>query len=218
MYLQKLINRRNNGEVKVITGSRRCGKSWLLSKIYTNWLISQGVDKENIILITFDTDDLEETRDLTDKDNLKAYLREKITSDSEEYYVFLDEIQEVDGFEKIVNGLNKKDNVDVYVTGSNQATSTPFSVAGATKCEFTRCRSRSFAAIGASQSMLFGKNTTLLAVCLDSCDTKPQSRKPPTSNDFGPKHISPMWWNAKRLKTDKHWKPWSTRSVPPLDR
>lgn len=77
MYLQKLINRRNNGEVKVITGSRRCGKSWLLSKIYTNWLISQGVDKENIILITFDTDDLEETRDLTDKDNLKAYLREK---------------------------------------------------------------------------------------------------------------------------------------------
>lgn len=119
MYLQKLINRRNNGEVKVITGSRRCGKSWLLSKIYTDWLISQGVDKENIILITFDTDDLEETRDLTDKDNLKAYLREKITSDSEEYYVFLDEIQEVDGFEKIVNGLNKKDNVDVYVTGSN---------------------------------------------------------------------------------------------------
>ena len=119
MYLQKLINRRNNGEVKVITGSRRCGKSWLLSKIYTNWLLSQGVDKENIILITFDTDDLEETRDLTDKDNLKAYLREKITSDSEEFYVFLDEIQEVDGFEKIVNGLNKKDNVDVYVTGSN---------------------------------------------------------------------------------------------------
>ena len=53
------------------------------------------------------------------KGNLKAYLREKITSDSEEYYVFLDEIQEVDGFEKIVNGLNKKDNVDVYVTGSN---------------------------------------------------------------------------------------------------
>lgn len=119
MYLQKLINRRNNGEVKVITGSRRCGKSWLLSKIYTDWLISQGVDKENIILITFDTDDLEETRDLTDKDSLKAYLREKITSDSEDYYVFLDEIQEVDGFEKIVNGLNKKDNVDVYVTGSN---------------------------------------------------------------------------------------------------
>ena len=48
MYLQKLINRRNNGEVKVITGSRRCGKSWLLSKIYTNWLLSQGIDKENI--------------------------------------------------------------------------------------------------------------------------------------------------------------------------
>ena len=75
MYLQKLINRRNNGEVKVITGSRRCGKSWLLSKIYTNWLLSQGVDKENIILITFDTDDLEETRDLTEAISRRIFAK-----------------------------------------------------------------------------------------------------------------------------------------------
>lgn len=102
-----------------MTGSRRCGKSWLLSKIYADWLIAQGVPQQNIILVTFDTDDLEETLDLTDPVNLKSYLREKIVSDSEPYYVFLDEIQEVEGFEKIVNGLNKRDNVDVYITGSN---------------------------------------------------------------------------------------------------
>lgn len=118
-YLKKLINRRDNGEIKVITGSRRCGKSWLLSKIYADWLIVQGVPQQNIILVTFDTDDLEETLDLTDPVNLKSYLREKIVSDTEPYYVFLDEIQEVEGFEKIVNGLNKRDNVDVYITGSN---------------------------------------------------------------------------------------------------
>ncbi|MDO4511792.1 MAG: ATP-binding protein [Bacteroidales bacterium] len=118
-YLQKLINRRGNGEVKVITGPRRCGKSWLLSRIYTDWLVEQGVKKDNIILITFDADDLDNTLDLTKPENLKAYLRERLASDEEEYYVFLDEIQEVDGFERIVNGLNKKDNVDVYITGSN---------------------------------------------------------------------------------------------------
>lgn len=119
IYLQMLINRRNNGEVKIITGSRRCGKSWLLSKVYNDWLIEQGVPQSNIILITFDTDDIDDDEELTNPKELKAYLRQRITSDTEEYYVFLDEIQEVEGFEKIVNGLNKKDNVDVYITGSN---------------------------------------------------------------------------------------------------
>lgn len=119
IYLEKLIDRRNNGEVKVITGSRRCGKSWLLSRIYTDWLIGHGVPKQNIILVTFDTDDLEDTEDLTDPKNLKTYLRERITNEEEQYYVFLDEVQEVEGFERIVNGLNKRENVDVYITGSN---------------------------------------------------------------------------------------------------
>ncbi|MCQ2289247.1 MAG: ATP-binding protein [Muribaculaceae bacterium] len=118
-FLQKLIDRRNNGEIKIVTGSRRCGKSWLLSKIYYDWLVANGVEKDNIISITFDTDDIDDTLNLSSPAELKAYLRSRIVHDSEEYYVFLDEIQEVSGFEKIVNGLNKKDNVDVYVTGSN---------------------------------------------------------------------------------------------------
>lgn len=118
-YLQKLIDRRDNGEIKVITGSRRCGKSWLLSRIYKDWLIEQGIPQKNIILITFDSDELESTNDISNPVILKAYLKEHLTSDDEQYYVFLDEVQEVEGFEKIVNGLNNKDNVDVYVTGSN---------------------------------------------------------------------------------------------------
>lgn len=119
VYLQKLIDRRNNGEVKIITGSRRCGKSWLLSRLYNNWLKTQGVNSRNIIMLSFDMDDENNDPTLLDPSELKKYLYNKIINDEEEYYVFLDEIQEVDNFERIVNGLNSHDNVDVYITGSN---------------------------------------------------------------------------------------------------
>lgn len=118
-YLQKLINRMHNGEVKIITGSRRCGKSWLLKKVFKSYLISQGIKEENIIIISFDIEDEESNEDMSDRETLKKYLYSKIKSENEQYYVFLDEIQEVDDFEKIVNGLAAKDNVDVYITGSN---------------------------------------------------------------------------------------------------
>lgn len=119
IYLQKLINRRDNGEVKIITGTRRCGKSWLLKKVYYNYLIAQGVAEKNIICVSFDTDEDLFGEDITDPIVLKRHLYSRITSDSENYYVFLDEIQMVDGFERIVNGLNAHDNIDVYITGSN---------------------------------------------------------------------------------------------------
>src|SRR5574344_508779 len=119
IYLQKLIDRRDNGEIKIITGSRRCGKSWLLKKIYYDYLLANGVSKKNIICVSFDTDDEKSKDDLTDSKILKDYLYSKIISDEENYYVFLDEIQLLKDFERIVNGLNSKDNVDVYVTGSN---------------------------------------------------------------------------------------------------
>ena len=114
VYLQKLINRRDNGEVKIITGTRRCGKSWLLKKVYHDYLVSQGVPKENIISVSFDVDEDITGEDLTDPMVLKRYLYSKITSEDESYYIFLDEIQMVEGFERIVNGLNAHDNVDVY--------------------------------------------------------------------------------------------------------
>ncbi len=119
VYLQKLINRRDNGEVKIITGTRRCGKSWLLKKVYYDYLVSQGVKESDIITISFDIDEDIDGQDLTDPMTLKKYLYSRITDDNENYYVFLDEIQMVEGFERIVNGLNAHDNVDVYITGSN---------------------------------------------------------------------------------------------------
>lgn len=118
-YLQQLINRMDNGEVKIVTGSRRSGKSWLLNRIFKDYLLSKGVPEENIIIVSFDMDDEEEYGDLTERQALKSYLYSRITSGDTPYYVILDEVQEVDGFEKIVNGLNAKDNIDVYITGSN---------------------------------------------------------------------------------------------------
>lgn len=117
-YLRQLIDRKDNGEVKIITGPRRSGKSWLLNRIYRDWLLQAGISEDQIIIVSFDTDE-EENGDLTERQALKSYLYSRITSDNTPYYIILDEVQEVDGFEKIVNGLNARDNVDVYITGSN---------------------------------------------------------------------------------------------------
>ena len=117
-YLQKLVDRQDNGEVKIITGTRRCGKSWLLKKIYHAYLVEQGVPEDHIIEVSFDIDETTDGKELTDPVVLKQFLYERIT-DNGSYYVFLDEIQMVEGFERIVNGLNAQDNVDVYITGSN---------------------------------------------------------------------------------------------------
>lgn len=119
VYLQQLIDSRLNGFAKIVTGPRRCGKSWLLTRIYKDYLIADGVPEEDIIVVSFDLDDENNQSELADREKLKAYLYSRITDPKRIYYVMLDEIQEVDGFEKIVNGLRNKDNVDVYVTGSN---------------------------------------------------------------------------------------------------
>ena len=119
VYLQKLIDSRENGSAKVVTGPRRCGKSWLLTRLYKDYLIADGVPEEDIIIVSLDMDDENNQSELADKEKLKAYLYSKITDPKRMYYVMLDEIQEVKGFEKLVNGLRAKDNIDVYVTGSN---------------------------------------------------------------------------------------------------
>lgn len=118
-YLDKLIVRRNNGEVKVITGPRRCGKSWLLSHIYKDYLASKDVSPENIISLDFDKDDERYDFDILDINALKKHIYGKIIDNSQDYYVFLDEIQELPDFERFVNGLASHENIDVYVTGSN---------------------------------------------------------------------------------------------------
>ena len=119
LYLERIKERMHNGLVKIITGPRRSGKSWLLSKIFTQYLISLGVEDSQIIHISFDLDDENNQSDLLNPSALKDYLYTRITDADKQYYVMLDEVQEVDGFERIVNGLAAKENVDVYVTGSN---------------------------------------------------------------------------------------------------
>lgn len=118
-YLNRLIVRRENGLVKAVTGPRRSGKSFLLNPIFKDYLLEQGIPEDHIISISFDIEDEDTPQELLDREKLKEYLYSRITSKTEPYYIFLDEIQEVDGFEKIVNGLNNRPNVDVYITGSN---------------------------------------------------------------------------------------------------
>ena len=115
LYLSRLIERRENGMIKVVTGIRRCGKSYLLFKLYYQYLIESGVDASRIIPIPLDDDDFEE---LHDSKKLSAYIKEQIIDDNM-WYVFLDEVQLCRNFEAVLNGLNRRDNVDIYVTGSN---------------------------------------------------------------------------------------------------
>lgn len=114
-YLNKLIERQNNGMVKVITGIRRCGKSFLLFKLYKEYLLNNGVNADHIIEIALDGIDVDELR------NPKvcySYIKEKII-DNDMYYILLDEVQFMDRFEEVLNSLLRIENVDVYVTGSN---------------------------------------------------------------------------------------------------
>ena len=113
-YLRRLIKRMGNGRAKVITGIRRCGKSYLLFTIFRDYLLSSGVDDSHIIAIELD----DENEHLLDRHALGLEIRSRI-KDDRTYYVFLDEIQNVDGFEMVINGLLHKPNLDVYITGSN---------------------------------------------------------------------------------------------------
>ena len=115
IYLNKLISKRNNGLNKVVTGVRRCGKSYLLFTLFKNYLLSAGIDEQHIIEIAFDAF---ENRQFRDPDVLYPYLKEKIQGD-DMYYVLLDEVQLLGEFEAVLNSLIRMKNVDVYVTGSN---------------------------------------------------------------------------------------------------
>lgn len=129
-YLDKIINKKENGRVKVITGIRRCGKSYLLFKLYKNYLLSKGIKEDQII--TMELDDFANVN-YRNPFTLNDYVRGKITDDKKKYYVFIDEIQLCEAvanpfvpskektitFVDVLLGLMKINNLDVYVTGSN---------------------------------------------------------------------------------------------------
>ena len=107
--------KKHNGLIKVVTGIRRCGKSYLLFSIFKNYLLESGIDENHIIEIAFDSF---ENKKLRDPNVLYPYIKEKIVDDNM-YYILLDEVQLLDEFESVLNGLMRIKNADVYVTGSN---------------------------------------------------------------------------------------------------
>lgn len=126
-YLNELINRKENGLIKVITGIRRCGKSYLLFDMYYDYLLSQGVSEQNVVKISLEDDENEELRD---SKKLAGYIRDRLKNNEDMHYVFIDEVQYAIKKEDlksnkplplygVLNGLMKEPNVDVYVTGSN---------------------------------------------------------------------------------------------------
>lgn len=114
-YLNRLIEARNDGLIKVVTGIRRCGKSYLLNTIFHEYLLENNVTEDHIVKVALDDSDNE---DLLVPQNLSKYIKEKII-DKEIYYIILDEIQLVENFEGVLNGLLRIPNIDIYVTGSN---------------------------------------------------------------------------------------------------
>ncbi|MCD8026953.1 MAG: ATP-binding protein [Clostridiales bacterium] len=114
-YLNKLLLKQNNGLIKVVTGIRRCGKSYLIFNIFKKHLLESGVEQNHIIEIAFDSF---ENKAYRDPNLLYPYIKEQI-KDDKNYYILLDEVQLLGEFESVLNGLMRIPNVDVYVTGSN---------------------------------------------------------------------------------------------------
>lgn len=115
IYLDRLIRREKNGLIKVVTGIRRCGKSYLLFNLFHNYLLDKGVQENHIIEIALDD---RSNKELRDPDNMLKYVKERIV-DRDTYYIILDEVQLLAEFEDVLNSFMHIRNADVYVTGSN---------------------------------------------------------------------------------------------------
>lgn len=114
-YLDELVSLRGNGMIKVITGMRRCGKSYLLFELFASWLRQNGVDDNHLIMVNLED---YENREMRNPDTLYSYVKTRIV-DNELYYIMLDEVQMMPQFEDVLNGFLRLSNTDVYVTGSN---------------------------------------------------------------------------------------------------
>ena len=127
-YMDRLISKIGNGMIKVITGIRRCGKSYLLFNLFSDYLLTHGTDEDCIIKIPLDDDDYSELRN---PDNLKDYIRQHMTASDKQYFIFIGEAQFAISKEEmadkdkpirlygILSGLLRKGNAEIYITGSN---------------------------------------------------------------------------------------------------
>ena len=115
LYLNKLIRKKHNGLIKVVTGVRRCGKSYLLFNLFHNHLLENGIEESHIIEVALDD---RSNKELRDPDNMLRFVKERIT-DRKQYYIILDEVQLLREFEDVLNSFLHIRNADIYVTGSN---------------------------------------------------------------------------------------------------
>ena len=157
-YLQQLIDGKQNGLIKIITGIRRCGKSYLLFKLFTQYLLSSGVQDDHIIRIALD--DIE-SKELRDPLLLYKHIKGRM-ADEELYYVLLDEVQLVPQFEEVLNSLLRMDNADVYVV-----------------MRFICILFRSWSTVKGldKQPRRHGRTTILMAVCPMSWHLKRRKRR-----------------------------------------
>ena len=188
-YLNKLIQHKKNGMVKIITGVRRCGKSYLLSKLFKEHLLSCGVAEDHIVFLALDDYG---NKKLQNPDELYAYVKGRV-ADSNDYYILLDEIQLVDDFESVINGFMHIANADIYITGSNanmlsgelaaipsfcRATLLRNFAEEGTKSAFIRSIFRSFTPFTEVSSTRRGRCTATTAVCRFACPWKrPRTRQ-----------------------------------------
>lgn len=190
-YLQKLIDRKENGLIKVITGIRRCGKSFLLFDLFYDHLIESGVREEQIIPIALDDDMFTKYRD---PDELSRFIRSKIVS-KEMYYILIDEVQyaiakdelkdpESIRLYNVLNGLMRLRNVDIYVTGSNSKMLTKDVLtvfrAAAMRSTFIQSRSGSIMPPLAETRRRHMKSMPCMAGCRWSCPEKRMQTRWPT--------------------------------------
>ena len=157
-YLEQLKIRKDNGMIKIITGIRRCGKSFLLFVLFKKYLLESGVDNDHIIEVALDGIENEELRD---PKKCYQHIKERV-EDDRKYYLLLDEVQFMPRFEEVLNGLLRISNIDVYVTGSNSKflssdIVTEFRGRGM-KSEFIRCPSQSSMRLLMEIMMMLGRN------------------------------------------------------------
>lgn len=165
-YLNQLIERRDNGMIKIVTGIRRCGKSYLLFTIFKRYLLESGVPEDHIIEIALDGIENEELRD---PKVCFRYITDAMRGDGP-YYLLLDEVQFMPRFEEVLNSLLRMSNIDVYVTGSNSKFLSSDIVtrnfaAAVTRYAFIRCRLQSSIRSGTVTLTMPGTNICSTAVC-----------------------------------------------------
>lgn len=194
IYLNRLIARMNNGSVKILTGILGCGKTVLLFHLFGNYLRHQGIEEDHMVQFAFDNEqDLEkigengislaQNRRMVDPHKFSQYIQSKIT-DSGQYYLLLDEVQQLDCFEAVLNGNLYKKNLDVYVTGSNSKfLSTDILTEFRGRGDEVRVYPLSFSeffSAGAGTNTMPGMNITSMVACLPSLSGKTMSRRSTT--------------------------------------